>query len=171
VPPTACSATTLPKVGRARTRCVGARLSASRLVLGAGPVLGRRRRAGLAAELAERFPRERRERHAAYPDVEPALRSAHEYCRMAVVTHGPAALQREKLSGAGLLGYFDGVIASGDSDVDVAKPHVRIFANRPLRAGSALRRTIAIAQEEEPDAPPSDDRSVTNAVTAPLTAG
>jgi beta-phosphoglucomutase-like phosphatase (HAD superfamily) len=154
VPPTACSATTLPKVGRARTRCVGARLSASRLVLGAGPVLGRRRRAGLAAELAERFPRERRERHAAYPDVEPALRSAHEYCRMAVVTHGPAALQREKLSGAGLLGYFDGVIA-----------------DRPLRAGSALRRTIAIAQEEEPDAPPSDDRSVTNAVTAPLTAG
>jgi putative hydrolase of the HAD superfamily len=83
--------------------------------------------ADLAAQLAQRFPHERRKRITAYPDAEPALRTASQRCRMAIVTNGPAALQREKLSVAALLGYFDGVIASGDVDVGVAKPNVRIF--------------------------------------------
>jgi putative hydrolase of the HAD superfamily len=80
----------------------------------------------LAAELGERFARERRARHATYPDAEPALRDLkRSRYRLAVVTNGSPCLQREKLAASGLAHFFDAVVVSGD--VDTAKPDRAVF--------------------------------------------
>ena len=89
--------------------------------------------APLAEELGARFGEERRKRHVVFPDVEPALRGLRADYRLALVTNGAPDLQREKLRGSGLSGYFDAVIVSGEAGV--GKPNPRIFALALERLG------------------------------------
>lgn len=88
-----------------------------------------------AERLAVEFGRERRKRHRAYPDVEPVLREFRGEFRLGLITNGAPDLQREKLAGAGLAGYFELVLASGD--VGIGKPDPRLFAIALDRLGVA----------------------------------
>jgi putative hydrolase of the HAD superfamily len=74
----------------------------------------------LAFELAERFVAERRGRHALFDDVQPVLDSLARTHRLAVVTNGPADLQREKIETTGLELYVDAIVIS--TEVGAGKP-------------------------------------------------
>ena len=110
--------------------------------------------AALAEELAAAFPEEQRPRRTAFPDAEPVLRELQASYRLGLVTNGVPDLQREKLRGAGLTGYFDAVIISGE--VGVGKPDPRIFEaavatltagpEETVMVGDNLRRDIEPAQ-------------------------
>jgi putative hydrolase of the HAD superfamily len=79
-----------------------------------------------ARDLAERFGRERRARHAAFSDAAPALEWARRhYRKLALVTNGASCLQREKLAASGFERYFDVIAVSGE--VGVGKPAAPIY--------------------------------------------
>ena len=80
----------------------------------------------LARDLAERYGRERRARHAVFSDAVPALEWARgRYSKLGLVTNGASCLQREKLAASGLKRYFDVVVVSGE--VGVGKPAAPIY--------------------------------------------
>ena len=108
-----------------------------------------------AEELAATFPAERRKRHVVYLDVEPALQELRKTHRLALVTNGAPDLQREKLHGAGLAGYFETIVVSGD--LGFGKPDARIFQlalsrlgmlpGKTVMVGDSLKRDVAGAQQ------------------------
>ncbi|HEV2361951.1 MAG TPA: HAD family hydrolase [Acidimicrobiales bacterium] len=100
----------------------------------------------LAYELARRFVEERRGHHLLYDDVQPVLDSLARTHRLAVVTNGPADLQREKVEQTGLEMYVDAVVIS--SEIGVGKPDAAPF----LRALELLEvdRSEAVAIGNSP---------------------
>jgi putative hydrolase of the HAD superfamily len=79
----------------------------------------------LAFALAECFVVERRGKHALYEDVQPVLDSLARTHRLAVVTNGPADLQREKIETTGLELYVDAIVIS--TEVGMGKPAAEPF--------------------------------------------
>ena len=79
-----------------------------------------------AAELGERFGRDRRARHELRPDAVPALDALRDRHRLALVTNGAACLQREKLAASGLAERFEAVVVS--EDLGAGKPDPAPFA-------------------------------------------
>ena len=106
---------------------------------------------GLAADLAERFPEERRAIHRAYPDVPAGLRALREdgRFRLGVLTNGLSCLQREKLRGAGLEPWFGAVVAGGD--VGSRKPDPAVFDALLDRLGAGRRDALMIGNNPETD--------------------
>jgi putative hydrolase of the HAD superfamily len=95
---------------------------------------------GLAEELAERFPAERRARHEVFAEVPGALCRLAESHSMALVTNGAACLQREKLAASGLSGHFEAVVVS--ADLGVAKPDPSVFEHALSELGT--RKNLAV---------------------------
>ena len=81
--------------------------------------------AALAGELAERFPQVRRTMHEAYDDTHRVLADLKGTYKLGLVTNGASCLQREKIDGADVGGYFDAIAISGD--LGIGKPDLRIF--------------------------------------------
>lgn len=79
----------------------------------------------LAAELAETFPRLRQGKHVVYADTIKALELLSPSYSLGLLTNGATDIQRRKIEGAGLAGYFDQVLISGD--VGFGKPDLRAF--------------------------------------------
>jgi len=79
----------------------------------------------LADALQAAFLVERRALHILFPDALPALERLRGRLRLALLTNGASDLQREKVAGAALGGYFDVVVASGD--LGIGKPDPRIY--------------------------------------------
>ncbi len=108
----------------------------------------------LASELAETFPRLRRCKHAVYPDTIKALERFSRSYSLGLLTNGTPDLQRRKMEGAGVVGYFDQILISGD--VGIGKPDRRIFemildrlkasAKTSLMIGNSLTSDIQGAQ-------------------------
>ena len=68
----------------------------------------------LAAELADTFPRLRQTKNVVHQDAVPVLeRLSPKYC-LGLLTNGTPDLQRRKLNGAGLAGYFNRVLIAGE---------------------------------------------------------
>ncbi len=105
--------------------------------------------APFAAALAETFPRERRARHVAYADATPLLRTLQGRYRLAVLTNGAPAHQREKLHGSGLATYFEAVVVSGD--VGIGKPDPRVFAAALAALAVAPSATVMVGDSIERD--------------------
>jgi putative hydrolase of the HAD superfamily len=98
--------------------------------------------ARLAEELAERFGTERRRRHEAFADAQPALEELRRSHPVAVVTNGPSCLQREKLEASGLAGYFEAIVVSGE--VGAGKPDAAIFGHALTRLGISGDRAVMV---------------------------
>ncbi|WJH34078.1 HAD family hydrolase [Paenibacillus sp. CC-CFT747] len=82
--------------------------------------------AGLGAELAERFPRERRARPIVYEETFEILDSLKGKVKLLLLTNGSPDLQQEKLAGfPELAAYFDHILISGS--FGEGKPAVTIF--------------------------------------------
>lgn len=102
-----------------------------------------------ALELAETFGLNRRKLHIVYEDVRPALEHLSRILRMGLLTNGAPDVQREKLAGAGIAGYFDQVVIAGD--LGVGKPDPRIYEAILSRLGVAAREAIMIGNSLESD--------------------
>jgi putative hydrolase of the HAD superfamily len=121
-----------PVLGELRAWAPGFRREAWRLALAEQGVDD----PALAEELGERFGVERRARHEAFADAEPALRALRgQGATLVLVTNGASCLQREKLAGSGLGGLLDAIVVSGD--LGAGKPDPRIFAQALQAAGAA----------------------------------
>lgn len=88
-----------------------------------------------AAQLAEHFIRERRDRHVALPDARATLEQLGRTHVLGLITDGAPGIQRAKLDGVGLARYFEVVLISGE--VGFGKPDRRIFALALDRLGVA----------------------------------
>jgi putative hydrolase of the HAD superfamily len=111
----------------------------------------------LAAELAETFPRLRRKKNIVYPDTVPALSGLSRDHSLGLLTNGAPDLQRRKIEGAGIAGYFDEVLISGE--IGIGKPDRRIFemilgrlnanVETALMIGNSLTNDIQAAQQAD----------------------
>jgi putative hydrolase of the HAD superfamily len=96
----------------------------------------------LASELAETFPRLRRARHVVYADTARALEKLSRSHFLGLLTNGASDLQRRKIEGAGLAGYFDQVLISGD--IGIGKPDRRAFEMLLTRLKASAETTLMI---------------------------
>lgn len=104
----------------------------------------------LASELGERFKLEERpSRHVPFPDAQPALRALGGRRRLGVVTNGPSDIQRLKLAGSGLLGYFSAVVVS--TEVGAGKPDPRIFVRALEELGVGPRDALMVGDSLDRD--------------------
>lgn len=107
--------------------------------------------AELARRLAGLFPQERRKRHRLCPDATDILNYCRGKYKLGMITNGAPGLQREKIEGVRIGGYFGSIVISGD--VGFGKPDSRVFAHalealeaRPeqcVMVGDTLRTDIA----------------------------
>lgn len=110
---------------------------------------------GLAEELAETFPRLRRERHIVYDDVIPTLTQLAGSYSLGLLTNGAADLQRFKIQATGLGDYFQEILVAGE--IGVGKPDARAYeqmldrlgvkAENACMIGDHLVRDVAGAQQ------------------------
>ena len=105
--------------------------------------------APFADTLADTFRRERGARHVAFADAAPLLRTLQGRYRLAVLTNGAPAQQREKLYGAGLAAYFETVVVSGE--VGVGKPDPRVFGAALAALDVAPSATVMVGDSIERD--------------------
>ena len=103
----------------------------------------------LARELAESFPRHRRRLHVVYADVRPALEQFRRRYRLGLLTNGAPDLQREKLAGSGLAGWFDEVLVSGD--IGFGKPNPRIYKTMLSRLNVTAAEAVMIGNSLHSD--------------------
>jgi putative hydrolase of the HAD superfamily len=96
----------------------------------------------LAAELAETFPRLRRQKHIIYPDTAPALEQLAGNYALGLLTNGAPDLQRRKIEGAGIAAYFDQVLISGE--IGIGKPDPRVFEMLLARLDARAETTLMI---------------------------
>jgi len=96
----------------------------------------------LAAELGERYGTERRARHDRFADVPACLDELRDSHKLALITNGASCLQREKLTAAGLEGYFDVVVISGE--FGVGKPERSIFEHTLSLLGSDREHAVMV---------------------------
>jgi putative hydrolase of the HAD superfamily len=88
----------------------------------------------LGAELAERFPAERRARALVYDDTFHVLDQLKGKYKLLLLTNGSPDLQKEKLSGVPeIASYFDHIIISGD--FGKGKPDASIFRHALEKLG------------------------------------
>lgn len=111
----------------------------------------------LAAELGERFGRERRARHETFEDAAPALDALRGDYRLALVTNGASCLQREKFEASGLADRFDAVVVSGE--LRSAKPDPAVYAHALDAVGARAGDAVMVGD------------SVANDVDGPIAAG
>lgn len=104
----------------------------------------------LAAELAERFPQERRQRQSPYPGVPHVLRRLGAAgFRLALVTDGAPDLQREKADLAGLTPYFGAIVVSGE--VGHGKPDPGIFTAALERLDARPEQAVMVGDNPQRD--------------------
>ncbi len=79
----------------------------------------------LAAELGELFPKLRRQKHVLYPEIVSVLEQVKGRYALGLLTNGALDLQRRKLEGSGIAGFFHEVLFSGE--IGIGKPDRRVF--------------------------------------------
>jgi putative hydrolase of the HAD superfamily len=85
----------------------------------------------------------------AYADVVPALERFSGSYGLAVITNGPADVQRAKLRTAGLERFFPTVVIS--SEIGYAKPHERAFAEAIRALGTPADEIVMVGDHLERD--------------------
>ena len=78
-----------------------------------------------ASVLSQMFIRERRKEHVLFPETKNVLEILSSQYRLGIVTNGSPDLQRRKINGGKLNGYFEHIIISGE--VNHGKPDRQIF--------------------------------------------
>jgi putative hydrolase of the HAD superfamily len=103
----------------------------------------------LAAGMESVFIRERRRLNVLYEDTLATLEWMRSRFRLGLVTNGLACLQRDKLRGAGLEGYFDCVVVAGD--LGAAKPDPALFAHALERLSALPERAVMVGNSLRSD--------------------
>lgn len=103
----------------------------------------------LARDLAEAFRSARRLHHEPFPEAAELLQELGKRFRLALITNGPADLQRDKLRVSGLARFFEQPLISGE--LGFGKPDRRIFELALQRLGVEASRALMIGDNPERD--------------------
>jgi putative hydrolase of the HAD superfamily len=103
----------------------------------------------LAIALAETFVHLRRKKHIVYSDTTRVLERLSQNHSLGLLTNGAPDLQRRKIEGAGLAGYFDQVLISGD--IGIGKPERSIFETLLTRLGATTESVLMIGNSLNSD--------------------
>ncbi len=98
--------------------------------------------AALASELADFFLADRRQRHVVFPESRPTLEALRPRVKIGMITNGAPDIQRAKIDGSGLAGYFDTMLVSGEEGF--GKPKAEIFRLAIDRLGVDEASTVMI---------------------------
>lgn len=96
----------------------------------------------LAAELAEFFAADRRERHVVFPESEFVLSELSKRFRLALITDGAPGIQRAKIRGSRLGRFFGTILVSGE--VGFGKPTPEIFTMALDRLDAAPAESVMV---------------------------
>ena len=80
--------------------------------------------AGLARELGDFFLADRRQRHVVFPESRAVLESLRSRVKIGMITNGASDIQRAKIEGSGLAGYFETILVSGEEGFGKPKPEI-----------------------------------------------
>jgi putative hydrolase of the HAD superfamily len=69
------------------------------------------------------------------PGAGELLQTCARHLPLALISNGPADMQRAAISGAGIAGFFAAILISGDEDIAVRKPDPHIFGLAASRLG------------------------------------
>jgi putative hydrolase of the HAD superfamily len=105
----------------------------------------------LARELGEFFRADRKHRHLVFPESHAVLQQLRSRVKLGMITNGASDIQREKIEGSGLAGYFDAILVSGEEGFGKPKPEIfRLAIDRlgvdeasAVMVGDSLARDIA----------------------------
>lgn len=106
--------------------------------------------AALGTALARRFREEALARYRPRPGCHEALAALRGRVKLALITNGPAELQREKLRRCGLAAAFDAILVSAEEGV--AKPDERIFRRALERLEVEAGRSLMVGNSPSEDA-------------------
>ena len=81
--------------------------------------------AALAREMADCFVADRARRHVVFPESRAVLEHLRGRVKLGMITNGASDIQRRKIEGSGLAGYFDVILVSGEEGF--GKPKKEIF--------------------------------------------
>lgn len=105
--------------------------------------------ADLARQLAELYPRERRQRLDLMPDALEIVRSLRINHKVALLTNGSPSLQREKINSCQLESEFDAITISGE--LGIGKPKPEIFFATAEKLGVTPAECVMIGNSLERD--------------------
>ncbi len=105
----------------------------------------------LAREMAENFPEIRRTYNVLFDDALPCLEWAAAHYALALVSNGAGDLQRLKLTGAELDGWFPTVVISGE--IGVRKPHPAYFETALEKVGVTAGEALVVGNSLHSDIP------------------
>ncbi len=105
----------------------------------------------MARELADFFLADRKQRHVVFPESRAVLDALRSRVRIGMITNGASDIQREKIDGSGLAGYFDAILVSGEEGFGKPKPEIfRLAIDRlgvdeasAVMIGDSLVRDVA----------------------------
>jgi putative hydrolase of the HAD superfamily len=103
----------------------------------------------LAVRLIDDFIYIRRQMFRTYDDVPSVLGDLKGKYKLGLLTNGAPRLQREKIDGTKVGGYFDEIVISGD--VGVGKPNPKIFDFTLQRLGAKVDETIMVGNSLSSD--------------------
>lgn len=104
---------------------------------------------GFAAELSEMFIKERRKMHVLFPETKNVLDKICNQYQLGIITNGSPDLQRRKINGGKLNGYFDHIIISGE--VDYGKPDIQIFKIAVDKFGADNEKVLMVGDSTDND--------------------
>ncbi len=96
----------------------------------------------LADDLLRKYQQERRNRFEPLDDAAEVLEDLKADFQLGLLTNGAPDVQRAKLEGSGLAGYFDDVLVCGD--IRVGKPDPKPFAVVLERMGAARETSVMV---------------------------
>lgn len=103
----------------------------------------------LAAELAETWKRERRERQTLMPNAREVVEKLGATYKLGMLTNGAPDLQASKIEGTGLKDHFQAIAISGA--VGVGKPQPGVFEWLLQEMGSSVEDTVMVGNSLERD--------------------
>ncbi len=105
----------------------------------------------LAREMAELFLADRKNRHVVFPESRALLEHLRSRVKLGMITNGASDIQREKILGSELGGFFDAILVSGEEGFGKPKPEIfRLAIDRlgvdeagAVMIGDSLARDVA----------------------------
>ncbi len=102
-----------------------------------------------AAQLSQMFIRERRKEHVLFPETKNVLEILSSQYQLGIITNGSPDLQRRKINGGNLSGYFQHIIISGE--VNYGKPDNQIFQISVDKFGTDADKVLMVGDNIEND--------------------
>lgn len=105
----------------------------------------------MAREMAEFFRADRMRRHVVFPESREVLSRLGSRVRLGMITNGASDIQRAKIRGSELAGYFDVILVSGEEGFGKPRPEIfRLAIDRlegdeasSIMIGDSLARDVA----------------------------